>query len=128
MDSSQWRGHNPRLGSVTLVRRGSPLFTAGSVYRIHYPSHMSRDALSCDLHIRRLSDVDTKLIRIINVHLDSLPITPPLRPTQLSVCADHLRAACTGCVAGDFNAILPADARLAQALGLTDSLEAVGRA
>lgn len=121
IDSFNWRGQNPMFGSITLVRGASPSFAVDSIYRVHYPSFMSRDALCCDLLVRSPSDASTKIIRIINVHLESLPISPPLRPTQLSICADYLRAAGTGCVVGDFNAITPLDDSLAQALGLKDA-------
>lgn len=48
-------------------------------------------------------------MRLINVHLDSLPIQPSKRPIQLSIIASYLRAAGRGLVAGDFNPVLPED-------------------
>ncbi|KAL1970091.1 hypothetical protein VTN77DRAFT_6496 [Rasamsonia byssochlamydoides] len=60
-------------------------------------------------------------IRLINVHLDSLPIQPSLRPRQLSIIASYLRAAGRGLVAGDFNPVLPEDDTLVSANRLVDA-------
>ena len=122
IDPLNWRGPNPSFGSVTLVLKDSALYGAGYAYRVPYPSHMSRDALCCDLVIQTGQHI--KLFRVINVHLDSLNRQRSLRPTQLSICAGHLLIAGSGCVMGDFNAIAPEDARLSQNLGMVDAWEA----
>ena len=122
IDPLNWRGPNPSFGSVTLVLKDSALYGAGYAYRVPYPSHMSRDALCCDLVIQTGQHI--KLFRVINVHLDSLNRQRSLRPTQLSICASHLLIAGSGCVMGDFNAIAPEDARLSQNLGMVDAWEA----
>ena len=58
-------------------------------------------------------------IRLINVHIDSLPINPSLQPSQLALCTEYLRAAGCGIVAGDFNPVLPEDEDLVDNNGLT---------
>ena len=123
VDHTSWRTNT--FGSVTLVRRapspsGRPALQVASVYRLPYHSHMGRDALCCDI----LIDGGIRM-RAINVHLDSLNINPPLRPMQLSLCAEHLRSAGgVGFVAGDFNAISPRDGALAEEVGLVDAWRA----
>ena len=59
-------------------------------------------------------------VRLVNVHLDSLPIQPSLRPRQLAIVANMLHAAGRGVVAGDFNPVLPGDDGLVQANRLVD--------
>ncbi|KAK0457851.1 Endonuclease/exonuclease/phosphatase [Desarmillaria tabescens] len=122
VDTSCWRTHSDStsFGSITLLRKGHASFTPITVYRIPYRSHMNRDALCCDIHLHSPSRT-SKLFRVINVHLDSLVINPPFRPTQLAISADYLRAAGSGIIMGDFNAITPADQSLIGELGLLDA-------
>ncbi|KAK0203071.1 hypothetical protein DFS33DRAFT_1385433 [Desarmillaria ectypa] len=103
--------------SITLLHKGHVSFTPITVYRIPYRSHMNRDA---DIHLHSPSH-PSKLFRVINVHLDSLVINPPFRPTQLIISGDYLRAAGSGIIMGDFNAITPADQNLIDELGLLDA-------
>ncbi|PBK65879.1 hypothetical protein ARMSODRAFT_1087119 [Armillaria solidipes] len=123
VDTSCWRtrSNSHSFGSITLLRKGHASFTPITVYRIPYRSHMNRDALCCDIHLYSPSQSPSKLFRVINVHLDSLAINPPLRPTQLTICGDYLRAAGSGIIMGDFNAITPADQSLIDELGLLDA-------
>ncbi|KAG6363354.1 hypothetical protein INS49_008451 [Diaporthe citri] len=69
------------------------------VWRIKYPSRFKRDALCCDIFWGR----ETR-IRLVNVHLDSLPIQPNQRPRQAAIAASILRTAGVGCgvIAGDW--------------------------
>ena len=110
----------------------------GPVWRVNYPSRFRRNALCCDilLHSSKLPDSRSGVpssasstsssrrypsrIRLINVHLDSLPIQPSLRPRQLSIVASYLHGAGRGLVAGDFNPVLPEDDSLINANSLTD--------
>ncbi|KAJ4259656.1 hypothetical protein NW762_007586 [Fusarium torreyae] len=98
----------------------------GPSWRVKFPSRFGRDALCCDIFVPSLSspaDTSTKTsqLRLINVHLDSLPIQPSKRPEQLSTVAGLLREAGQGLVAGDFNPVLPEDDSLVQGNGLVDA-------
>jgi tyrosyl-DNA phosphodiesterase 2 len=114
--------------SITLV---SKLWVAtdgillGAIWRISLPSRFGRDALCCDLLLnsssKHTSGRSSLRIRLINVHLDSLPINPSLRPYQLSIAASYLSVAGRGIIAGDFNPVLPEDDDLVRTNGLTDA-------
>ena len=119
--------------SVTLMSKGrfgqpasSPGGLAlGRVWRVKYPSRFGRDALCCDIFVPSCtkSPGETTLTRtrLINVHLDSLPIQPSLRPRQISIVASLLRCAGRGLVAGDFNPVLPQDTTLLRDNDLIDA-------
>lgn len=94
----------------------------GPIWRVKYPSHFARDALCCDIFFpsHQESGLSTTRIRLVNVHLDSLPIKPSHRPRQISIVSDFLRVAGCGLVAGDFNPVLEEDAALLGSNGLTD--------
>ena len=111
-DTAKW-GKQP-FASITLVSRawlsGSNNVTLGPVWRVNYPSHFQRDALCCDVLLpSNGSTSSSSRVRLVNVHLDSLPINPSLRPRQLAIITSYLRAAGHGLVAGDFNLVLPED-------------------
>jgi tyrosyl-DNA phosphodiesterase 2 len=107
--------------TVTLLSKAR-FQKPGPVWRVKYPSRFERDALCCDVFTPSISDKpgEATRIRLVNVHLDSLPIQPSLRPKQLSITAGLLRSAGRGMVAGDFNPVLPADDTLVQDNGLVD--------
>ena len=119
---------NQKFISITLVSRlwvttdGSQL---GAIWRVALPSRFGRDALYCDLILnsssKQMSGKEPTRVRLINVHLDSLPINPSMRPRQVSICASYLRAAGRGIIAGDFNCILPEDDDLVSNNGLADA-------
>lgn len=71
---------------------------------------MDRDALFIDLSL----GADGKLIRLCNTHLESMALEPPFRPLQMQLVARHLhdQSVHAALVAGDFNAIQPADRTL----------------
>ena len=114
--------------SITLV---SKLWLAtegvllGAIWRVALPSRFGRDALCCDLIFdssrKQTSGKEPTRVRLINVHLDSLPINPSRRPRQVSICASYLRAAGRGVIAGDFNCVLPEDDDLVSNNGLADA-------
>ncbi|EYE96004.1 uncharacterized protein EURHEDRAFT_411749 [Aspergillus ruber CBS 135680] len=55
--------------------------TIGPIWRVKYPSRFERDTLCCDILLSSLDMTqDVCCIRLINVHLDSLPVFPSLRP------------------------------------------------
>ncbi|KAJ5206560.1 Endonuclease/exonuclease/phosphatase [Penicillium cf. griseofulvum] len=88
-----------------------------------YPSHFDRDALCCDIFAfspREPEPSSTTRIRLVNVHLDSLPMNPSYRPRQISIISSLLYAAGRGLVAGDFNPVLKDDATLIEDSGLID--------
>ncbi|KAJ6008374.1 Endonuclease/exonuclease/phosphatase [Penicillium herquei] len=128
-DDSAW-GNRP-FSTMTLVSKtrftlrsdsGICSIARGLIWRVKYPSHFGRDALCCDLILppHRSGQSSTR-IRLANVHLDSLPIKPSHRPAQLSTLTSFLRSAGCGLIAGDFNPVLPEDAILVEANGLTDA-------
>ncbi|KAJ6030660.1 uncharacterized protein N7446_000278 [Penicillium canescens] len=99
----------------------------GPIWRVKYPSHFDRDALCCDIFVPSPTKPESESkpssatrIRLINVHLDSLPIQPSYRPRQISIVSSFLHAAGYGIVAGDFNPVLEEDATLIENSGLTD--------
>ncbi|KAJ5030527.1 Endonuclease/exonuclease/phosphatase [Bipolaris maydis] len=114
--------------SVTLVSRGwvaTHGILLGALWRISLPSRFIRDALCCDMifnsSTNNTSGRGSTRIRLINVHLDSLPINPSLRPYQLSICSSYLSTAGRGIVAGDFSPVLPEDDDLVRTYDLTDA-------
>jgi len=116
--------------SITLI---SKLWVAtngiqlGAIWRVAFPSRFGRDALCCDLVLNSSSKLPSGRrpirIRLINVHLDSLPINPSFRSDQVSIGASYLNAAGRGIIAGDFNCVLPEDDDLVRTNGLTDAWE-----
>jgi tyrosyl-DNA phosphodiesterase 2 len=95
--------------------------TPGPVWRVEYPSRFKRDALCCDVFAPTTPGRSGVRLRLVNVHLDSLPVQPSLRPQQVYIVAALLRSAGRGVVAGDFNPVLPADDTLIQDNGLVDA-------
>lgn len=120
--------------------------TLGAIWRVKYPSRYERDALCCDVFLPSSSSSSsppssssssptsqppppppaapsstTTRVRLINVHLDSLPIQPSYRPQQLSIATSMLPAAGRGLVAGDFNPVLPSDETLLRDSRLVDA-------
>lgn len=94
------------------------------VWRVKYPSRFGRDALCCDILLpptsssslgtgpTRETETEPSRIRLINVHLNSLPVNPSLRLRQHTISASYLRAAGHGVMTGDFNPVLPEDETL----------------
>ncbi|KAI4714366.1 hypothetical protein J4E89_000045 [Alternaria sp. Ai002NY15] len=114
--------------SITLVSKPwivTDGIQLGAIWRVALPSRFGRDALCCDLNFnsssKQTSEKKPTRVRLINVHLDSLPINPSMRPRQVSSCASYLRAAGRGIIAGDFNSILPEDDDLVSNNGLADA-------
>ncbi|CAG8192384.1 unnamed protein product [Penicillium salamii] len=96
----------------------------GPAWRVKYPSRYARDALFCDIFLSSPDESTPSSpitpTRLVNVHLDSLPIKPSFRPQQISILSAFLSAAGRGLVAGDFNPVLEEDANLVEDNGLTD--------
>ncbi|PLN86888.1 hypothetical protein BDW42DRAFT_189805 [Aspergillus taichungensis] len=123
-DTTNW-GVRP-FATMTLISKPQPdtatktPTTPGPIWRVKYPSRFERDALCCDIFLPSSESSPLSRVRLINVHLDSLPIQPSKRPIQLSIVASCLRAAGRGLVAGDFNPVLPEDDALIETNGLKD--------
>lgn len=108
--------------SITLISKvRSQSLRPGPVWRVKYPSRFQRDALCCDIFVPSTPDTPGTRVRLVNVHLDSLPIQPSLRPQQISIIAGFLRSAARGVVAGDFNPVLPTDDAVLGDNGLVDA-------
>lgn len=128
-DTTSWG--KQAFASKTLVSRSrfcnpgsaaNHMAAIGPVWRVKYSSRFQRDALCCDIVLPSLDMTqDVSRIRLINVHLDSLPVFPSLRPRQLSVIAYYLRVAGHGLVAGDFNPVFPEDETLVNENNLIDA-------
>jgi tyrosyl-DNA phosphodiesterase 2 len=70
-----------------------------------------------------------KVLRLCNVHLESLASNPPIRPTQFATLTPHLQPSDTvhaSMMAGDTNANRPYDATLPAEHGLSDAYLALG--
>lgn len=118
-EDTTW-GNKP-FTTVTLLSKKS-IAVPGPIWRIDYPSHFGRTALCCDVFVPSGREpVSGVRVRLINVHLDSLPIKPSHRPEQVSIASAFLRSAGCGLVAGDFNPVLDQDAELVEDNGLTDA-------
>ena len=122
-DTTNWGKQS--FASMTLVSRSQltdPQNAAlGPIWRVKYPSRFERDALCCDIFLSSHGPGGKPLrVRLTNVHLDSLPINPSLRPRQLSIVTSYLHATGHGLVAGDFNPVLPDDDMLVSANNLLD--------
>ncbi|ENH71056.1 hypothetical protein FOC1_g10008428 [Fusarium oxysporum f. sp. cubense race 1] len=63
----------------------------GPVWRVKYPSRFGRDALCCDVSVRSSPINETCQLRLINVHLDSLPVQPLKHPEQLRSFLDFCK-------------------------------------
>ena len=93
----------------------------GQVERVKLPSGYRRDALSVDV---LTSTATSTFLRLINVHLDSLPDFWRNRVRQMDILTNHLRepGCAHGIIAGDFNTVGPEDEKLVgNRQGLSDA-------
>jgi tyrosyl-DNA phosphodiesterase 2 len=116
IENANWL--TPMYGTVTLVDKSLPIH---KVFRVPWYSQFERDGLFVDVAMGSSSD-KAQILRLCNVHLESLAIHPPARPDQLSDAAlylnmDSVHAAILG---GDLNAIEPFDRTLHSENGLKD--------
>jgi tyrosyl-DNA phosphodiesterase 2 len=111
-------------GTITLVH--APL--ANSMC-IHYEdSYMGRNALVTDIMVGGAAEHHVpRILRVINTHLESLPMGTPMRITQMGVIAALVKEEAGGIVGGiacgDMNSIAPSDATLPEQNGLSDAWE-----
>jgi tyrosyl-DNA phosphodiesterase 2 len=108
LDATNWA--TSHYGTTTLLDKR---LTIQSVFRVHYSqTRMDRDALFVDVGTGLNNS--QWVIRLCNSHLESLVMSPPLRPAQMGLIARYLHAEQVqfGITAGDFNAIQPFDRTL----------------
>jgi len=120
-DLGNERWLSPVYGTTTLVDRR---LTIKQVFRVRVISKFERDGLFVDV---ALKDHD-KVLRLCNVHLESLVADPPVRPLQLGAIAKWLQKedVCAAALAGDCNATQPFDRTLHVENGLQDAYLALG--
>lgn len=123
VDPSNWS--SPTYGTTTLIDRRIPV---SRVFRAYYKeTQMDRDAFCVDISTLPNNE---RIIRFCNSHLESLPISPPLRPGQMAEVSQHLHDPSIhgGVLAGDLNSIQPFDYTLHSENNLKDAyLEAGGQ-
>jgi tyrosyl-DNA phosphodiesterase 2 len=127
-DDSSWL--SPHYGTVTLI---DTRLSVLSVFRAPFLSKFDRDGLFVDIAVSTpetssLFNGTPKVLRLCNVHLESLIADPPVRPHQLSAAAAYLHAPEVACalLAGDLNAIEPFDRTLHSENNLQDAYLTLG--
>ncbi|KIK35309.1 hypothetical protein CY34DRAFT_812253 [Suillus luteus UH-Slu-Lm8-n1] len=119
-----------QYGNVTLVSRTIPVVNASTI--IFTNSKMKRNAIFVDIKLSiPAHDDEPRLsggivtLRVANTHLESMPEGAAARPKQLKLIAAALRGRGIfgGIVAGDMNAISPADETIVEAAKLYDAWE-----
>ncbi|KAI3397251.1 hypothetical protein diail_11050 [Diaporthe ilicicola] len=121
LTTDHWRcGYN----NVTLVDRRLGI---ASVARLPFVSEYKREALLVDIAVKPSKGQDEpgqaesghSILRLCNVHLDSMAGKPPMRPIQWKACAKYLQDESEGVVAG----ILAGDCNANQDYDLTQPKE-----
>jgi tyrosyl-DNA phosphodiesterase 2 len=104
-------------GTTTLVDRA--LSVVAQPFRVLVPSRFMRDALFVDV---QLPGRHEQILRLCNVHLESLVANPPVRPLQVARAASFMKVeqVSGALLAGDLNAIEPFDRTLHMDNGLKD--------
>ncbi|KAF2707849.1 hypothetical protein K504DRAFT_458334 [Pleomassaria siparia CBS 279.74] len=100
---------SPLYGTQMLVDRRLRI---ENVFRLPFVSKFDRDGLFVDIGLS--GNNSDKVLRLCNVHLESLVADPPVRPMQLQTAANHLKdnQVAGALLAGDLNAIQPFDRTL----------------
>ncbi|KAJ6576442.1 Endonuclease/exonuclease/phosphatase [Mycena vulgaris] len=120
-DTSKWPDRAP-YGNVTLVEKSIPVVDANILE--FGLSAMQRTGVIVDIQLAapkpREYDV---VLRVINTHLESLPVGNDVRPAQLQLLSKFLKGPGVrgGIISGDMNPIGPKDAELPTSLGLRDA-------
>ncbi|GKZ25933.1 hypothetical protein AbraIFM66951_002457 [Aspergillus brasiliensis] len=120
-DDTSWGDQSFAVMTLLSKARFTTTAVIGPIWRVKFPSHFARDALCCDIFVSSPKEPTPTRIRLVNVHLDSLPIKPSHRPRQVSIVSSLLRDAGQGLVAGDFNPVLDEDNGLLEKSGLVDA-------
>jgi tyrosyl-DNA phosphodiesterase 2 len=119
LNGTDWGGSG--YGTTTLVDKR---LKVRKVFRLPFPSRYHRDGLFVDL---ALGSGD-KVVRLCNVHLDSMKHAKCFRPKQVALAAEYMRddAVHGAALAGDCNSIVPADRTLHEENGLKDAFLELG--
>lgn len=127
-DRSSWLSLH--YGTTTLI---DTRLSVASVFRVPFLSKFDRDGLFIDIALSTsnpssLSGDLPKVLRLCNVHLESLIANPPVRPHQLSAAAAYLHTPEVVCalLAGDLDAIEPFDRTLHSENDLQDAYLSLG--
>lgn len=148
-NNQYWRGSNygpdnyfrhSTYGTTALVDRRLQI---QDLFRVPLYTGMDRDGLFVDLALTNTLGEGSRgrwLLRLCNVHLESLAADPPVRPLQMAAAVEYLqdkddgatqflhipdRVACA-LLAGDLNAIQPFDRTLHVENGLNDAYLELG--
>lgn len=116
VDPSNWG--SPTYGTTTLIDRRIPV---AHVFRAYYKeTQMDRDAFCVDISALPNNE---RIIRFCITHLESLPMSPPIRPGQMAEVSQHLHDPSIhgGVLAGDLNSIQPSDYSLHSENNLKDT-------
>ncbi|RDB25771.1 Protein disulfide-isomerase erp38 [Hypsizygus marmoreus] len=119
---TKWPGAD--YGNVTLVSR-TVVVARASILHFGY-SQMGRGAVVVDVKLNTVTAQRPREItlRLINTHLESMPVGAPMRPVQMAVLASLLRRkeeVQGGVIAGDMNAIAASDYDIPGDVGLKDA-------
>jgi len=108
-------------GTTTLVDRR---LRVAAVFRVPFESMFQRDGLFVDVRAAG----GPRVLRLANVHLESLVADPPLRPAQMKLAARYMCAeeVCAALLAGDCNSIQPFDRTIHADNGLEDAYLVLG--
>lgn len=125
-DGSSWL--TPYYGTTILI---DARLEIANVFRVPVLSKFNRDGLFVDITLSGPSSSVqsfSSVLRLCNVHLESLVANPPVRPHQLSAVAAYLHAPEVACalLAGDLNAIEPFDRTLHTQNRLEDAYLSLG--
>lgn len=137
LSTKHWRcGYN----GVTLVDRRLAIV---EVARLSFVSEYQREALMVDIVVKKPSEASRQepetengnadkksVVRICNVHLDSMAGNPPMRPVQWKACMKYMQdksdGVVAGIVAGDCNTNRIYDLTLPQENGFKDAYLELG--
>jgi tyrosyl-DNA phosphodiesterase 2 len=118
---------SPYYGTNVLVDRRLAI---KNIFRVPWVSKFDRDGLFVDIALTNTQDPhgNPKLLRLCNVHLESLVANPPVRPSQMALASQYLKKpeVAASLVAGDMNAIQPFDRTLYSENGLRDAYLELG--
>lgn len=108
-------------GTTTLVDRR---LTIKNVFRVPFDSKFQRDGFFVDVGLNG----SWKVLRLCNVHLESLVADPPLRPGQMALAAKYMHEDIVhaSILAGDCNSIQPFDRTIHSDNGLKDAYLELG--
>jgi tyrosyl-DNA phosphodiesterase 2 len=125
IDHRNWL--SPHYGTTALVDRR---LTINNVFRVPWVSKFDRDGLFVDIALTNTQESrqDGKVLRLCNVHLESLVADPPVRPSQMASASQYLEKpeVAAALLAGDTNAIQPFDRTLHIENGLKDAYLELG--